>query len=136
MTKITKLSFGAGVAVKTTIFVRSFSQGCAVNSDLEHRKRKVIYNFLVFSVRLPNLCLIYSSSSLSDYWPSLGGGPKTSMEKQMKLFNLKKDESGAVTVDWVVLTAALVLIGGVVITIVDNGLDQAASNIRTDLINS
>ncbi|MEO0342119.1 MAG: hypothetical protein AAF198_01655 [Pseudomonadota bacterium] len=51
----------------------------------------------------------------------------------MKLFALKKDESGAVTVDWVVLTAALVLIGGIIITIIQTGLENAASAIQTAL---
>lgn len=52
----------------------------------------------------------------------------------MKLFKLKKfqnDESGAVTVDWVVLTAAIVGLGIAVITTVrgsTNGLATRISN--------
>lgn len=51
----------------------------------------------------------------------------------MKLFKMKrftKDESGAVTVDWVVLTAALVIIGGLVISIIKAGLLDASSAIN------
>ena len=55
----------------------------------------------------------------------------------MKLFKLKKsfenDESGAVTVDWVVLTAALVLVGGVVVTAVKGGMENLAGDINTQL---
>ena len=55
----------------------------------------------------------------------------------MKLFNLfknfKKDEDGAVTVDWVVLTAALVGLGLAVIAAIGPGLRNAASNINAEL---
>lgn len=52
---------------------------------------------------------------------------------KMKLFKFKKDESGAVTVDWVVLTAALVLVGGVVVTAVRGGMQNLAEKIDTEL---
>lgn len=51
----------------------------------------------------------------------------------MKLFKFAKDEDGAVTVDWVVLTAALVLVGGVVVTAVRGGMEDLASDINTQL---
>ncbi|MEM0976138.1 MAG: hypothetical protein AAGJ34_01250 [Pseudomonadota bacterium] len=51
----------------------------------------------------------------------------------MKLFGLKKDESGAVTVDWVVLAAALILLVGTVVTVVQNGLQSAASTISENV---
>jgi Flp pilus assembly pilin Flp len=55
----------------------------------------------------------------------------------MKLFklakNFKNDESGAVTVDWVVLTAALVGLGLAVITVVSGGINTAANAINDDL---
>ena len=58
----------------------------------------------------------------------------------MKLFKLaktfKNDESGAVTVDWVVLTAALVGLGLAVITVVSGGLETAANSINDDLGNA
>jgi len=58
----------------------------------------------------------------------------------MKLFNIKKsfanDESGAVTVDWVVLTAALVLVGGTVLTAVSGGMENLAGDINTQLSGS
>ncbi|MCT8161362.1 Flp family type IVb pilin [Pseudoruegeria sp. SHC-113] len=48
----------------------------------------------------------------------------------IKLFkNFAKDESGAVTVDWVVLTAALVGLGIAVLSTVATGVD----NVNTDL---
>lgn len=40
-----------------------------------------------------------------------------------------KDESGAVTVDWVVLTAAIVGLGIVVLTTVGGGVETLAGNI-------
>jgi Flp pilus assembly pilin Flp len=56
----------------------------------------------------------------------------------MKLLNIfkrfAKDENGAVTVDWVVLTAAIVGLGLLVITTIRPGINQAAGQINTDLI--
>ncbi len=53
----------------------------------------------------------------------------------MKLFNLFKtfrnDESGAVTVDWVVLTAAIVGLGIVVMTTVGGGITTLSGNISS-----
>ena len=47
--------------------------------------------------------------------------------------NFEKDEDGAVTVDWVVLTAALVGLGLAVIAAIRPGLNTAATNINTSL---
>ncbi len=44
-----------------------------------------------------------------------------------------RDEDGAVTVDWVVLTAALVGIAILVLSIVSGGINSAASDINTRL---
>ena len=55
---------------------------------------------------------------------------------EMKFFKMKKfaaDESGAVTVDWVVLTAAMVAIGGALISVVSGGITTAGNNIVTSL---
>ena len=56
---------------------------------------------------------------------------------EMKLFKLTKnfrdDESGAVTVDWVVLTAALVGIAIALIATVRTGIDEAATDIKNQL---
>jgi len=53
----------------------------------------------------------------------------------MKLFNLLKtfrdDESGAVTVDWVVLTAAIVGLGIAVIAAVSGGVSELGEQIST-----
>lgn len=55
----------------------------------------------------------------------------------MKLFaNIKTfaaDESGAVTVDWVVLTAAIVGLGIAVIASVRTGTNDVATQIQTSL---
>ena len=55
----------------------------------------------------------------------------------MKLLNLfrtfKSDESGAVTVDWVVLTAAIVGLGMVVMTTVGGGIEDLSTAIVDDL---
>lgn len=55
----------------------------------------------------------------------------------MKLFNMLKkfrnDESGAVTVDWVVLTAAIVGLGIVVMGTVRNGVSTLAGNISSEV---
>ena len=55
----------------------------------------------------------------------------------MKLFNMIKnfrnDESGAVTVDWVVLTAAIVGLGIAVLTTVTGGVSDLATGVATDL---
>ena len=44
-----------------------------------------------------------------------------------------KDDSGAVTVDWVVLTAAIVGLGVVVLTSVGGGTADAADTVSTHL---
>ncbi len=55
----------------------------------------------------------------------------------MKLFDTIKtfaaDESGAVTVDWVVLTAAVVGLGFAVLTAASGGMKTLASNISTEV---
>ena len=55
----------------------------------------------------------------------------------MKLLNIfkafKNDESGAVTVDWVVLTAAIVGLGLIVMNTVGAGIEDLAGKIETDL---
>ena len=55
----------------------------------------------------------------------------------MKLLNIfksfKNDESGAVTVDWVVLTAAIVGLGIAVLTSVGNGTTALSSKISSNL---
>jgi Flp pilus assembly pilin Flp len=58
-------------------------------------------------------------------------------EYTMKLLNIfkhfAKDEDGAVTVDWVVLTAAIVGLGLVVMTTIRPGIEAAADSIASDL---
>jgi len=44
-----------------------------------------------------------------------------------------EDESGAVTVDWVVLTAALIGIALTLLSTVRAGIDEAATDIRNQL---
>jgi len=55
----------------------------------------------------------------------------------MKLYNLiktfKNDEAGAVTVDWVVLTAAIVGLGIAVIAAVSSGTTSLGDNISAAL---
>ncbi|TCM84465.1 Flp family type IVb pilin [Rhodovulum steppense] len=55
----------------------------------------------------------------------------------MKLFDLikrfHKDESGAVTVDWVVLTAAIVGLGIAVLASVRSGVEHVADEIESAL---
>jgi Flp pilus assembly pilin Flp len=64
---------------------------------------------------------------------------KTSPEREhtMKLKNLIKkffnDEAGAVTVDWVVLTAAIAGLGMVVMSTVGNGIETLGDTVVTDL---
>ena len=56
----------------------------------------------------------------------------------MKLFNMIKnfrnDESGAVTVDWVVLTAAIVGLGIAVMASVAGGVDELGTGISDNLV--
>lgn len=52
----------------------------------------------------------------------------------MKLFkNFLNDEAGAVTVDWVVLTAAIVGLGVAVLATVDDGVADISSDINNQL---
>jgi Flp pilus assembly pilin Flp len=50
-----------------------------------------------------------------------------------KVAQFAMDENGAVTVDWVVLTAALVGLGLAVMNVVGSGLDNLANDIRVQL---
>lgn len=47
--------------------------------------------------------------------------------------NFSKDEDGAVTVDWVVLTAAVVALGVAAISTVGGGIETLATNIDTEV---
>jgi Flp pilus assembly pilin Flp len=47
--------------------------------------------------------------------------------------NFKNDESGAVTVDWVVLTAAIVGLGIAVLAAVSDGVENLSSDIDTQM---
>ncbi|MEL6607504.1 MAG: hypothetical protein AAFO93_01210 [Pseudomonadota bacterium] len=47
--------------------------------------------------------------------------------------NFRRDEDGAVTVDWVVLTAAIVGLGIAILTTVSGGVKDLASDIDTEL---
>ena len=59
------------------------------------------------------------------------------MEGHMKLFNaFLKDESGAVTVDWVVLTAAIVGLGIAILASVEDGTQELANKISSELANN
>ncbi|NBO21438.1 MAG: hypothetical protein EBU97_05850 [Rhodobacteraceae bacterium] len=52
----------------------------------------------------------------------------------MNIFkNFKNDESGAVTVDWVVLTAAIVGLGAVVMTTVGGGITGLSTSVATSI---
>ena len=55
----------------------------------------------------------------------------------MKLFamlkNFRNEESGAVTIDWVVLTAAIVGLGVAVLAAVGTSIDDLAGEIETEL---
>jgi Flp pilus assembly pilin Flp len=55
----------------------------------------------------------------------------------MKLLNIfksfKNDEAGAVTVDWVVLTAAIVGLGLVVMNTVGGAITDASDAVATDI---
>ena len=57
----------------------------------------------------------------------------------MKLFkltqNFRNDESGAVTVDWVVLTAAIVGLGIAVYAVVSGGIADLSGDIDNQLTN-
>ena len=50
--------------------------------------------------------------------------------------NFASNESGAVTVDWVVLTAALVGLGLAVMAVVSTGVEDLSGAIATDLTNT
>jgi Flp pilus assembly pilin Flp len=47
--------------------------------------------------------------------------------------NFAKSESGAVTVDWVVLTAAIVGLGLAVMAVVSGGIEELSTNIGQSL---
>ncbi|MGI3163280.1 hypothetical protein [Pseudooceanicola sp. 200-1SW] len=50
--------------------------------------------------------------------------------------NFRKNESGAVTVDWVVLTAAVVALGGAAYTAISGGADDLTGDVETFMTNT
>ena len=46
-----------------------------------------------------------------------------------KMFKFLANEDGAVTVDWVVLTAAIVALGGIVVLTVSNGALDSSNGV-------
>lgn len=50
--------------------------------------------------------------------------------------NFRADEDGAVTVDWVVLTAAIVGLGIAVLVSVSDGVNDLGTKISTELSNN
>ena len=52
----------------------------------------------------------------------------------IQLKNFTNDDSGAVTVDWVVLTAAIVGIAIAVITLISSGVEDASEGINDNLL--
>ena len=72
----------------------------------------------------------------SHYGPELGQREQTrTMETNMIKFfkNFRKDENGAVTVDWVVLTAAVVALAGAAYTSISSGTSALTGSISTEL---
>ena len=55
------------------------------------------------------------------------------MQLAQYIQTFRNDESGAVTVDWVVLTAALVGLGLAVMALVSQGVEDLGTAINTDL---
>ncbi len=53
-----------------------------------------------------------------------------------KLLDFFSDESGAVTVDWVVLTASILLFGMIFVAIVKTGQDEIGEAVGTTLSDS
>lgn len=47
--------------------------------------------------------------------------------------NFRKDEDGAVTVDWVVLTAAVVALAAAGVSTIQSGVSSAASTVSTNV---
>jgi len=55
------------------------------------------------------------------------------LQRSPALLRIRNDEDGAVTVDWVVLTAAIVALGLAVGTAVSNGATDLAGDVGTEL---
>ena len=53
-----------------------------------------------------------------------------------KLKQLRHDDSGAVTVDWVVLTAAIVVLGIGVVSVISPGLTAGSDSISDKLVSA
>ncbi|MBY5972830.1 hypothetical protein KUV28_10755 [Ferrimonas balearica] len=47
--------------------------------------------------------------------------------------NFRKNESGAVTVDWVVLTAAVVALGGAAYSAISTGVTNMGTNVSDEM---
>jgi Flp pilus assembly pilin Flp len=58
---------------------------------------------------------------------------QTKLPKPRGLRAYARDETGAVTVDWVVLTAVIILLGGLATSAIRAGLTNKASAISTSI---
>ena len=55
------------------------------------------------------------------------------MQTMKKFAHFCVDDSGAVTVDWVVLTAAIVGLGMIVVGTAAKGISEASTNVAVDI---
>ncbi len=58
------------------------------------------------------------------------------MLKKLKKSRFLTDEDGAVTVDWVVLTAAIVTFGIAVVVLIRPALEDSADTISTNIVSA
>jgi Flp pilus assembly pilin Flp len=64
------------------------------------------------------------------------GGSPQNFELEGNMFKkFAKSESGAVTVDWVVLAGAVVAVGVGIVSVLDDGLNTTATKLNTNLDN-
>jgi Flp pilus assembly pilin Flp len=72
----------------------------------------------------------YSCRDCTQYLNAIQEEFYVTLSKFKNLFRFLRDESAAVTVDWVVLTAAIVGLGVAVITTIKDGSEATANDVR------
>lgn len=112
-------------------FLKGLTNGCKAASTQPNSRPNPAANYPHAEGQTPCQCVAGQPAGGNEYCDLMES--KTMMNFISKIKSFKEDESGAVTVDWVVLTAAIVGLGIAVLTTVSSGVGNMSTDISTGL---